>query len=76
MIIKTFTLFSKDSISLILKRKNNIENKLEGNKTWMRVILLMKELNSYRWIDGKYSNSAISMHAQLEPGTYYILVMP
>jgi hypothetical protein len=69
MICKSFILPAKDDVSIILKKKGN-------NRHWLRAVLLLKELDSYRWIDGKYSNSCISMTSSLAAGTYFLLLMP
>jgi hypothetical protein len=44
---------------------------------WVRVLLIQREFNGYRWIEGKYSNSkSISLHSSLSQGEYYLLIMP
>lgn len=42
----------------------------------MRVFVFMKELEGYRWIAGKYDCDSVSLSCVLEPGQYFIVVLP
>jgi len=41
------------------------------------MILVQREYDGYRWIDGVYSqNKSTVLQANLTPGEYYLLVLP
>jgi hypothetical protein len=64
-----------DKFTIIVK-SNDINHKKKDGDHWSRVFLFQKELNSYRWISGKYSNDVISFVYTLEAGLYYLILMP
>ncbi len=44
---------------------------------WIRVILVQKEADSYRWIGAAYSNGKITkISASLTAGEYVVILMP
>jgi hypothetical protein len=41
------------------------------------MLLVQREYNGYRWIEGKYTNSKSTvLSASLAPGDYYLIIMP
>lgn len=63
------------NISVIQKDKKHYRN--NGYKyVWMRVILVLKDFDGYRWIDGVYNNEkSLHLKCMLEPGEYFIIIM-
>ncbi len=44
---------------------------------WLRTILVQREYNGYRWIDGNYTNNKSTvLSVSLAPGEYYLIIMP
>ena len=60
---------------MIQKDKKHYRN--NGYKyVWMRVMLVLKDFDGYRWINGGYSNKkCVNIQSTLEPGEYYIIIM-
>ena len=54
-IVKTFRVTTHEEVSIILKRKiYSYSGDASKKVVWLRVMLLMKETDTYRWIEGRY----------------------
>ncbi len=50
---------------------------LDYHYMWVRVLLVQREFNGYRWIEGRYSSAkSITLSASLAQGNYYLIIMP
>lgn len=44
---------------------------------WIRMMLVQREFDGYRWIEGGYCNAkSVTLASSLSPGEYYLLIMP
>ena len=50
--VRSFQVKNNEEVSLILKRKGS---ELGSPPLWLRMFLFMKELDSYRWVEGRYA---------------------
>ena len=62
-------------LSLLQKDKKYYRN--NGYEyAWMRMIIAVKDLDGFRYIDGSYSNEKVlSVRCALNPGEYYAIIM-
>lgn len=76
MSLRTFKVSSYGSCSLAVIQKDRKYFRNNGYEyCWMRVLLVCKDIDGYRYINGAYNNSKIvTISATLSPGEYFVLV--
>jgi len=64
-------------LTLVQKEQRFFRSYLTYEYAWMRVILVQKENNSFRWVKGAYSNKkSAKIAVSLTPGQYVVIILP
>lgn len=66
--------FGSCQLSVIQKDRKHYRNN-GYSYCWMRIMLVCKDIDGYRYIAGAYNNAkSVGISAMLNPGEYFVLV--